>query len=146
MGIDIQIVKSCNYNEIYNYLERINKKYPNQMMISNVQKYSRKITDYANVYFMEKNTNIIGMLAFYSNDLINKSLFISSISLIDGYQGYGFGQQFMNFIVNRSCDLGMHEIKLEVKNSNSRAIAFYKKNGFVLIGENDINCCMTKIV
>ena len=46
------------------------------------------------------------------------------------YQGNGFGQMMLDFVIELVSSVGVPSISLEVRESNTKAIALYEKNGF----------------
>jgi len=56
------------------------------------------------------------------------------IGVIEGYRGMGIGEALMLAALQKAKDNGLTRIELTVRESNSRAIALYKKLGFVAEG------------
>ena len=53
------------------------------------------------------------------------------------FQGSGFGQKLLDYVIHDSRKSGMQILSLEVNKSNCTALKFYGKNGFVNEYEND---------
>lgn len=49
-------------------------------------------------------------------------------------QGQGTGSLLFKFVLNEAAKSGIKTVRLEVRESNSRAIAIYKKNGLKVVG------------
>jgi ribosomal-protein-alanine acetyltransferase len=60
---------------------------------------------------------------------------ICNIIVAPPYLSKGVGQELLQTCVNLSEKLGLPRMLLEVRESNERAIRFYKKNGFYRIAE-----------
>lgn len=56
------------------------------------------------------------------------------ISILRPWQGQGYGAEFLEFLFLRARDEGMHAMLLEVRPSNTAALALYKRAGFRKIG------------
>jgi len=62
---------------------------------------------------------------------------LQKIYVLKDFLGMKIGYQLQNMLLQKANDLGFGIIWLSVLNSNERAINFYKKNGFDLIGSHD---------
>ena len=56
----------------------------------------------------------------------------SLIATSENMQRRGIGRILINEVQRISAEAGMEKLRLEVNNSNSKAISFYIKNGFEL--------------
>lgn len=59
---------------------------------------------------------------------------ITNIAVAPKYRGMGIGTKLMEALIKRAAELGLQDIILEVRESNSAAIDLYKKSGFEKIG------------
>jgi len=55
---------------------------------------------------------------------------IINFFVIEEYQGNGFGTMMLEFVINLVSSVGVPTISLEVRESNTKAISLYEKNGF----------------
>ena len=123
---------------IKKYLDEVNLQFPNELNISNISEYAEKLNQNAEIYFLVNSDNKdIGMCAIYTNDYENKIIYISSISIKKEYLSKGLGQVLLDHIFTLKDKYNMEYIKLEVKKNNTKAINFYKKNGFQIITEKE---------
>jgi ribosomal protein S18 acetylase RimI-like enzyme len=60
---------------------------------------------------------------------------IYNIAVKLNFQNQGVGQKLINQIVSRTANLQSRSIWLEVRESNTKAIKFYEKNGFTKISK-----------
>ena len=63
---------------------------------------------------------------------IDGDVTLNNIAVAPGHRSKGAGAQLMEAILRRFSDCGF--ITLEVRSSNERAIAFYRRYGFVQVG------------
>jgi ribosomal protein S18 acetylase RimI-like enzyme len=88
-----------------------------------------------------KNPNFISekVLSFisglFSNNKVNELLQIYIIAA-DGGSVRGTGKALLNYYEKVLLDRNIHEYGLSVRKNNSKAIAFYKKNGFIEISRS----------
>ena len=93
------------------------------------------------VYIIQDGNEKIGYISIESNfsKLYKKEKNSSWISICIGdsrYRGKGVGKSAMNFLEERSRELNNNRIELGVFEYNTNAIEFYKKIGYIPIGEN----------
>lgn len=59
---------------------------------------------------------------------------ITNIAFAPEHRGKGKGKRLVAFLKQAACELGIKELILEVRESNTRAIRAYQDNGFSVIG------------
>lgn len=72
----------------------------------------------------------VGYAAIYANDIQTKAAYITMIGVLEEYQRSGVGSKLMAACVRTAREKGMDSVRLEVLNSNQKAVSFYKKCGF----------------
>ncbi len=85
---------------------------------------------------LEKNDEIIGYLCsmVMGKDIVH----LLNFAIKKKYQGRGIGSLFLSFFLKLiKNDLVLSKVILEVREKNSRAIALYKKFGFVVIDKKE---------
>ena len=87
-------------------------------------------------YVVEQNSEILAYTSLLSRSNA-KNLRLYSIAVARKARGQHIGQMLMTFIVERAQQLGLTRVTLEVKPSNSSAIALYQKNGFETCGQKE---------
>ena len=92
------------------------------LQIFNVE-YSDK--EFRKVLVYEENKEIVGVLVYL---LIYDRAEIEYIVVKDEYKRLGIGSKLLSFIENN-----IKNITLEVRESNTTAINFYKKNGYEIV-------------
>ncbi|MDA0524840.1 GNAT family N-acetyltransferase [Methanococcoides alaskense] len=112
--------------------------------VVDINKYSDKLVQNADCFFIQNNGKTIGFLAVYANDYSKKIAFISSISIMPEYQSTGISQKLIDFSIEYSRKKGMNFMKLEVNKNNTKAIKFYIKNLFKIESVNHNNIIMVK--
>ena len=60
-----------------------------------LSQYLEKLINHAIIYVLVKNTAIIGMVAFYANDMSKKTAFISSIGVKKQFTGQSLGLKLL---------------------------------------------------
>lgn len=90
----------------------------------------REITDGAQYFFIEKDGQSIGYLAF---DIREDYLFISKIYLLNSERGKGISSQLFDWLENQARSAGKNRLHLHVNRENSQAIAVYQHKGFSVV-------------
>lgn len=109
--------------------------YMHQQAINNpnsIHQMADKYSKNANVLIAVTDGTVKGMSAFYSNDQITKTAFLSTIVVAKDAQRNGLGHRLLAETIQRCIADGMQRLRLEVADSNANAISFYKKHGFSL--------------
>lgn len=103
-------------NDYLNELER------DDSIFKIVRNSDKKIIGFALVRLLIGNSNDSN-LSFDSSEILN-------IAVINSFQKKGVGQMIFDEILLTLREKSIKEIWLEVRASNTKAIAFYQKNGF----------------
>ncbi|MDI6849011.1 MAG: ribosomal protein S18-alanine N-acetyltransferase [Candidatus Saccharicenans sp.] len=59
---------------------------------------------------------------------------INNVAVHPDFQGQGLGELAMRYVLHRLKENGVHFVSLEVRVSNQRALALYRKLGFSILG------------
>jgi ribosomal-protein-alanine N-acetyltransferase len=74
---------------------------------------------------------IIGYVIFWQ---IGDEAQINNVAIHPDYQGKGFGEQTLRYVLERLRENGIHFVSLEVRVSNLPALRLYRKLGFTVLG------------
>lgn len=80
--------------------------------------------------------DVIGYVAMYANDLQTQVAYITLIGVHREWQNLGVGASLMEWCISTAQNRGMKSIRLEVARDNVGAQRFYKKHGFIVVGNN----------
>ncbi len=89
-----------------------------------------KFTKYGVFVVGIDNGSDVGYTAFYCNDKVNMSAFISVIIVDSKYQGHGYGRKILEEAQRIARENEMNTLRLEVNHDNAAALGFYEKLGF----------------
>jgi len=142
-----QIKKNNDFISLIKYFKGIDNNYSRVLgNNSSFDNYCEKLSKNAEIFYLELENEKIGILAFYANNVESKRAYISSISVLSKYYGYGFGKKLLEFLVAYLKKIKFIEIELEVQINNFKAISFYRKFGFMEIARKDNFLIMRKEV
>ena len=90
-----------------------------------------KFSRFAEFLVFCEDENVLGFVAFYNNDPLNKVAFLSMIIVRSFCQGKKLGTHMLKYIIKQCKADGTEFLRLEVNKLNTRAINFYLKYNFV---------------
>lgn len=101
-----------------------------------ITKFSEKIYQNADQYWVVNNEKKIGFMAVYFNHPTKEFGYITTISIIKEFQGIGLGKRLLEEAKNYASENGFKKIRLQVHSHNITAQNLYTKLGFEMM-END---------
>lgn len=117
-------------DDIFNHLKICNASFiPPLSQKVDIENYSQKIYDNADTFEAWGENKLIGLVATYCNN-INKSAFITSVSVIKTYTNRGVGSKLLEDCIKYVEGKGFREITLEVNIQSKKARSLYKKLNF----------------
>jgi ribosomal protein S18 acetylase RimI-like enzyme len=126
------------HSEIYKYLsENDNDFIPPLSTRKNITDYSLKLAENSVQFCAFDNKKIIAIVACYFNNLENRSGFISTVSVMKGYQQMGICKALLADVKKYGVENNFISICLEVKCRNQNAVKIYKKAGFKEVSMKD---------
>ncbi len=82
---------------------------------------------YANYLVLEIDREVAGYIGFWVE---GETASLVNFYVLEEYQGMGFGQMLLDFVLE-VCEMSnVDMLSLEVRVSNEKAISLYEKNGF----------------
>jgi ribosomal-protein-alanine N-acetyltransferase len=110
----------------------------------NISTYARKISDNAMTVEYWCDNVLAGLVAVYYNDPLQRTGYITNVSLLKGYRGKGIALAILSKAIEYGDVHGFRQLKLEVRTGNSRAIKLYHKFGFSETSRHDDTIEMIK--
>lgn len=92
--------------------------------------FSKKLARFGNFCVVYNRDEIAGFVGYYTNEIINKTGYLSTIVVSPNYQRKGVGTVLLNECLADCRNKGMIRCRLEVDKENLKAIQFYLRNGF----------------
>ncbi len=108
----------------------------------NLRDYSCKLFDQACTFEAWYDQLLVGLVAAYLHDSVDRCGFISNVSVLRDFSGEGLGSRLMDVCTKRARELEMRELRLEVASANSAAIHLYERLKFVELGRTVPNLTM----
>ena len=93
--------------------------------------YAQKIADKANRFEAWAEGELVGLVAAYCNDTESRTAFITSVSILPGWQGRRVASQLVSQCIAYADRNGFRRIELEVSVQNTAAVRLYEKHGFL---------------
>lgn len=96
-----------------------------------IDDYAHKIADKAQRFeAFAAGGELVGLVAAYCNDSEGRVAFITSVSVLPGWQGQGIASQLVTRCIDHVRGLGFARIELELDERNRAAANLYEKHGF----------------
>lgn len=103
----------------------------------NIIEYGGKIYNKTLTFECWNKNKLIGLIAAYFNDFETNTGFITNVSVIKEYQGYGIASKLLSNTINYAKENKFNKILLEVYKTNNKAIKLYEKYGFKMIKQSN---------
>jgi diamine N-acetyltransferase len=107
----------------------------------NATKQNEELTSPSSVFYIaEINHNLVGYVRLVDGSEVDCVKAVHPMELVRIYSakewiGHGIGAALMNQAVKHAAELGCDVIWLDVWEKNTRAIRFYQKWGYVIVGD-----------
>ncbi len=108
-----------------------------------ITKFSEKIYQNADQYWVINDEKKIGFMAIYFNHPTKKFGYITTISIIKEFQGTGLGKRLLEEAKFNATENGFKKIRLQVHSHNIIAQNLYTKFGFEMIENDGLNRLMS---
>ena len=140
-------IKTASYEVIIDHLNKCADNFnPPLYTYVNIEEYSRKIYNNAITFESWANNNLVGLIAAYYNNYDTKVGFITNVSVIKEYQGYGIASKLLSNAIKYGKNNGFISLALEVNINNNSAIKLYKKYSFVPVEQSQDKIIMECII
>ena len=93
--------------------------------------YSTRIVQNSITFEAWENDELVGLVAAYFNDQVNKTGFITNVSTVKDQMGKGIALNLMKRCIEYAEENNFRDIGLEVSAENENAIQLYKKFNFI---------------
>lgn len=94
-----------------------------------VAAYAQRIFERSVRFEAWSGTRLVGLVAAYCNDPARRTSFVTSVSVLRGWQGRAIASSLMDACLRHAAQAGFQCLELEVDPGNVRAIGLYEKMG-----------------
>lgn len=108
----------------------------------NLRDYSSKLFERACTFEAWHNLSLAGLVVAYFQDPVDRSGFISSVSVLRDFSGSGLASSLVDRCTEKARKLELRELRLEVASANFPAIRLYRKFNFVECGRTSTHLTM----
>ena len=133
------------YNEILHILDRYMNRFKSfGSGVIRKEEIAFKLSSFGTTIELVENNYSVGFAAFYHNDYISLTAYISLLAVAENQEGKKYGTRLLEEVERICLDSRMKTIRLEVHKDNTRAIRFYQKNGYTMNANTDTSFFMSK--
>lgn len=97
----------------------------------NVTVYAEKLITNGVVLLAHGSNEIVGLAGGYANDVKHRTAFLSVIAVSQSTRGSGLADRLLDEFELKAKACGMVSCELETHVTNSRALAFYRRHGYI---------------
>lgn len=98
---------------------------------NNITDYAQKLVNQATVFPVYIEGVLVAFIAIYCNNYETKIAYLSMIAVKKELRGGGIGLNLVEIATKYIKSIGFKTFRLEVYNSNTKAISLYSKLGFI---------------
>lgn len=98
-------------------------------MVESIDDYCKKLLEKAALFIARENHIVVGVIAFYCNDEIQKQAYLPYFYIKPDNRSQGIGQMLLRKAILHSQTCGMKSMKVRTEADN-RSISLYRRNGF----------------
>lgn len=132
-----------NQDRMYDFLLRCDPIFkPRISSKKNLYSYARKLSNKSVQFGYYVDNDLVGFLAIYANDKINRTAFLPILAVMIEYQRMGIATNLLENAIYYLKKIDFKSLKLEVNKNNIAAINLYKKRDFILESSMDDSCFM----
>lgn len=119
--------------------------YNKNFAFDDLKQLSCKYADNAKVIvILDEHREHVGFVAFYCNDDVSHSAFISMIVVKKSCRHNGIGKKLLEIVLNKAKENGMQYIRLSVNQQNVQAQKFYVTQKFWVVRKDGENLVMKR--
>lgn len=127
----VKVIECSNPRKLLTHLKKIDRFLPTPLSARvSLKEFAEKVISKGNVLTIEEKDEIVSAILFYANDTAEKNAYITLLGTLPEYQGKGHGNILMNAMEEKAKLNGMKKVHLDTDIINTKAIAFYSKNGY----------------
>lgn len=140
-------IKSASHDKVRIFLKKCAQNFvPPLDKEVEIEKYSQKLYDLSVTFEAWSMNELVGLVAGYFNNIKTKAAFISSVSVLPGFQNSGIATKLLQDSIDYAQANNFVEINLEVNKMNKKALKLYEKYGFLIFQENGTKVSMKYVV
>lgn len=123
-------MKNLKYCDFKNFILAHDASFePRLSSVTEINTYIDKLYSNADIFFKTEDNNLVGFVAGYINDFINKSAYISLVLVDKHFRGKGIANSLLKEFTEECRRLNFKVIRLEARINNS-AKRLYENFGF----------------
>lgn len=129
----------------YDFSPALFERIKNRSDVVSVEDYVEKLLINANVYaYFNLSSEIIAVIAIYTNDTISKNAYIPILSVKKNWLGKGLASSLVEQAIQIAKINFMKTITVKTWHPNTKAISLYSKFNFIIIEKDNSNVLFEK--
>lgn len=142
MGEIVYDINTTTREDLFNFIDQVDG-----LLIPSLSKrvrivdYASKIFQFATRFEAWCEDELVGLLAVYANT--GKNAYLTLLVVLADYQSFGIASHLLDSFIVFLKDNEYDNVSLAVRTGNLKAIALYKKKGFVVSDKIEEQYVMT---
>lgn len=132
-------IKNFFIEEDNSFLEKLSSRV-------DIEEYTDKLINNAVIYSIQRCNKIIAIIAYYRNNLNNKTAYLTYLCVDKLYRSNNYATKLLSIMFSDCINNGFLKIRLETNKDNLIARKFYEKNGFKLYEQKNNSVFYEKIL
>jgi len=127
----LKVQTLISQKELVDFIESSSNEFkpPISRMVESIDDYCKKLLEKAALFIARENHIVVGVIAFYCNDEIQKQAYLPYFYIKPDNRSQGIGQMLLRKAILHSQTCGMKSMKFETWADN-RSISLYREHGF----------------
>lgn len=103
----------------------------------NLANYAKKMYENATIFSVHEGSKLVAVIAVYCNDSSQQAAFVTMLAVAKSHRFHGLGSNLVKTTIDYLKKKFFKSIKLEIYKTNYKAVSFYKRLQFAVIGETN---------
>jgi ribosomal protein S18 acetylase RimI-like enzyme len=117
-------------HDLLKFLRNIEEELRDTLSNLNLETYVNKLIENAAISICHEHGEICGLIAYYCNDRVTLSAYVTFLAVSKEARGRGLGKRLMMLMLDDLKQKKFVSVSLEVEQINKTAIRMYEKLGF----------------
>lgn len=133
--VTVQIASIDDIQTVADFLNDQSDQFPIPLITKvDITAYAEKLITNGIVLLARESGVVVGLVGGYANDIKHRTAFLSVIAVTQSCRGLGLADELLIEFELKAKAYGMVSCELETHTTNARALAFYRRHGYIAQG------------
>ena len=134
--ISVHTLKDSTFtlHDVHEFMKIVDEDFvPRFSSYVNISEYLKKLMKYAEILLATDGNIVLGIIAFYCNNITGGISYITYLAVRHGYRGKGLAEKLLMKCIKMAKAAEMKKVQTRTWNGNKQAVSLYEKFGFRLV-------------